>query len=72
MQSRILMASATVAAMPTASPEKENKTFMNVPLRPNRLQTAVAALILALAAYGRYRRHRVERDATVQDDVPPA
>ena len=36
--------------------------MMKVPLRPNRLQTAGAALILALAAYGRFRRHRAERD----------
>ena len=32
---------------------------MNVPLRPNKVQTATAALILALAAYRRYYARRV-------------
>ena len=36
---------------------------MNITFHPTRLQTAGAALILAFAAYGRYRRHRREEDA---------
>ena len=31
---------------------------MNVPLRPNKIQTATAALILALAVYRRYSAGR--------------
>ena len=33
---------------------------MNVPLRPTKIQTAGAALVLAVAAYRRYLRYRAE------------
>ena len=40
---------------------------MNLPLRPNRLQTAGAVLTLTLAAYGRYRRHRSKKTAALDE-----
>jgi hypothetical protein len=43
---------------------------MNVPLRPNKVQTAGAALILALAAYRRYMRYRAGRSAAPESDAP--
>ena len=39
---------------------------MNVPLRPNKIQTATAALILALAVY---RRYSAGRAAPTAEDV---
>ena len=45
---------------------------MNVPLRPNKIQTATAALILALAVYRRYSAGRTAPAAgDVAGDEPP-
>ena len=33
---------------------------MNVPLRPSKVQTVGAALVLAVAAYRRYMRYRAD------------